>query len=102
MTSLAVPILATTALANRGLCVNCDNGVDCGFYSGPDPVVRCEEWKTETLPSVVEAPLFRDLGFRDQTERRTPYLGICVNCDERETCRLRKEQVPVWQCEEYR
>lgn len=102
MTSLAKPLLATTALASRGLCVNCDNGVDCGFYTGPGPVIHCEEWRTETRPSVVEPPLYRDLGCGDPTDRRTPYLGICINCDERETFRLRKAQVPVWHCEEYR
>ena len=31
-----------------------------------------------------------------------PLRGLCVNCDEREFCKLPKAPAGVWFCEEYR
>jgi len=30
------------------------------------------------------------------------YKGLCVNCENRETCRLAKSEGGIWHCEEYR
>jgi hypothetical protein len=34
-------------------------------------------------------------------DRSTKFLGLCSNCDNRETCTYPKPEGGVWRCEEY-
>ena len=38
---------------------------------------------------------------REPDSLRTPFKGLCVNCDHRFTCTLPKPESGVWYCEEY-
>jgi len=39
---------------------------------------------------------------RQQHNNCGPFLGLCVNCEDRETCIYPKPEGGVWRCEEYR
>ena len=40
--------------------------------------------------------------FSRQPDKPAEYLGLCRNCDVRETCQYRRPGSIVWYCEEYR
>jgi hypothetical protein len=40
--------------------------------------------------------------FTRRDEKPTPYVGLCRNCDVRETCLYRNPETIVWFCEEYK
>jgi hypothetical protein len=86
-----------------GLCRTCARASDCGYIRSPqEPVVFCEEFDSSMLPMVEEAqseapaPTAADMQMWDE------YKGLCVNCDMRETCAIRKPETGIWHCEEYK
>ena len=87
----------------QGLCQTCAHASACGYIRSPEqPVVFCEEFDSTTLPTVEEvqplaaAPTAEDMRLWDE------YKGLCVNCDMRETCAIRKPETGIWHCEEYK
>lgn len=36
-----------------------------------------------------------------KVEEKVAYTGLCVNCDERKSCKIRKAEYVIWHCEEY-
>ncbi len=87
----------------QGLCRTCGHAPDCGYIRNPEqPVVFCEEFDSSTLPMVEDtqpdapAPTAADMRLWDE------YKGLCVNCDMRETCAIRKPETGIWHCEEYK
>jgi hypothetical protein len=87
----------------EGLCQTCNHAADCGYVrSTGQPVIFCEEFSSETTRFVEEvrveapAPTVEDMKLWDE------YKGLCVNCDQRETCAIRRPETGIWHCEEYR
>ena len=37
----------------------------------------------------------------NEIENELTYTGLCVNCDNREECKLRNDEIVIWHCEEY-
>jgi hypothetical protein len=92
--------------AYGGLCCNCRNAGDCTFRKGrKTPAPYCEEFSIDILPAEKptekEAPLPTCSADGDA---RIPWnlLGLCGNCDNRETCLYPKPEGGIWHCEEYR
>lgn len=91
----------------QGICLTCQHRSDCQHLQENarlgSPIWECEEFEvTETLsePSGVEKAgesvlptEFKSIQGRD--------LGLCVNCDRRQTCGLPVAAGGVWHCEEY-
>lgn len=42
----------------------------------------------------------RNAGFHE-TQHEPRYTGLCVNCDNREDCKIRNNDFVIWHCEEY-
>jgi len=86
----------------EGLCSTCNHARNCSYIrNSSQPVIFCEEFDSFTPPIVevaVEqpAPTIEDMKTWDE------YKGLCVNCDLRETCAIRKPETGIWHCEEYR
>ena len=87
----------------EGLCQTCNHAADCGYIRNVEqPVVFCEEFDSfnpptvEERPSEAPAPTTADMRLWDE------YKGLCVNCDMRETCAIRKPETGIWHCEEYK
>jgi hypothetical protein len=86
----------------EGLCSTCNHARSCSYVRNPgQPVIFCEEFDS-FMPPVVEAavespaPTIEDLKTWDE------YKGLCVNCDQRENCAIRRPETGIWHCEEYR
>lgn len=86
----------------QGLCQTCNHARGCAYVRNPSqPVLFCEEFDNFTPPMVevdaeAPAPTAEDMNNWDE------YKGLCVNCDMRETCAIRKPETGIWHCEEYK
>jgi len=102
-----------------GLCMSCRNASSCRFPRDPaKPAFYCEEFEIETKVSIIppeKEPATGGLaiGFsaaeeKDSTKfipsrlRRAGFIGLCSDCEGRQTCAFPKPEGGVWHCEEYR
>jgi len=105
-----------------GLCMSCRNASSCTFPRDPaKPAFYCEDFEIETKVSIIppeeERPLAIDSSAeeKDSTEfipsrlyhkascgRRAGFIGLCSDCEGRQTCAFPKPEGGVWHCEEYR
>jgi hypothetical protein len=92
-----------------GLCGTCIHAQLCGYrLRNPNSAVwHCEEFDCRAEPqahaSDDESELRESLRWGGAAEKamQARYTGLCKNCRHRETCRIRKDSVTVWHCEEY-
>ena len=91
----------STKTKHSGICSQCRYADECTYQKDPErPVIQCAEFEPCEPPPVrrvVKAP----------SPRRPPldfdrFKGLCVDCEERETCTYPKPEGGVWHCEEYR
>jgi hypothetical protein len=86
-----------------GLCQTCDHASTCGYIRNAEqPVMFCEEFDSSTLPMVADAQLEAPAPTAADMRLWDEYKGLCVNCDMRETCAIRKPETGIWHCEEYK
>ncbi|MGB2866669.1 MAG: hypothetical protein WBC05_25285 [Sedimentisphaerales bacterium] len=88
-----------------GLCISCRNASSCTFPRDPaKPAFYCEEFEIETTVSIIppekEQPLARGPAAVDKDS--TGFVGLCSDCEGRQTCTFPKSEGGVWHCEEYR
>ena len=86
-----------------GICSTCVHAPACAFrIYGGQPVWHCSEFEfpEEPDPPAHESP--RESVPEVQPGDRPVPPGLCVNCEEREFCRLPRPASGVWHCEEYR
>lgn len=102
MTAVAIQFHQTSAAAPPGLCGTCTNMPGCGFYRGPNPVIHCEEFSVDETPPWRARRMRRPSIAASCQQNDGTFHGICVNCDERELCKLRVADQVVWHCQEYR
>ena len=84
---------------NQGICSTCNHLGDCEHYRCSDqPIWFCEDFdntiQVKSDPSdkaVTSPPPIIENG----------YMGLCVNCDHRESCINAQKPGGVWHCEEY-
>ena len=98
----------TNGLA-EGLCSTCKHKLNCTFPSNlSGPRLYCEEFECEGASDVGEGiGILTTQKIELLTESRAvkkdtgKYMGLCVNCENRESCTLPKPAGGVWYCEEY-
>jgi hypothetical protein len=90
----------------HGVCSACIHELVCAHPRDLErPPLQCAEFEIGYRPSdklevagpdgAADAPL-------NSPARPGSLKGLCVNCDERETCSYPKPEGGVWRCEEYR
>lgn len=91
-----------TKVEYGGLCATCNNNATCTFRRDPEkPVLHCEEFDDYTEPKTITpttTPLVNSEGKKKDSKK---FKGLCVNCENRATCKLPKSETGVWHCEEY-
>jgi len=94
--------------ALTGLCVTCKNGLICGLsYRNPTPVLQCNEFEIIEYKSLrasrkrESARRMRDSREDMRKDDRGKYLGLCANCELRDSCCFTKPLSGIWHCNEY-
>jgi len=82
----------------RGLCSTCRHGNYCSLcHDGPSRyVLQCNEFEVVEFKSrpVPVQP-------RQESVELSPYKGLCMNCDNWETCLRVRPPGGIWHCENY-
>ena len=94
---------ASASRPYRDLCSTCNHAEACGHRSTPDrPIFYCENFDA-FVPIAPRPPRATTVDSRSagvlSAGRRQ---GLCVNCENRDTCTMPKPEGGVWHCEEYR
>ncbi len=87
-----------------GLCSNCSNVYDCVFLHNTDQVIfQCEEYIAVKVEKTCESGdvLKKSSSFKNLCIS-VKYKGLCINCENRESCGLSSTEGGVWHCEEYK
>jgi hypothetical protein len=86
----------------RDLCSTCNHAKVCGGRSTPErPIFFCEEFEAFVpLPAAELAIAVPTQPAKRQSAGER--AGLCMNCDNAETCSSPKPEGGVWHCEEYR
>jgi hypothetical protein len=97
--------------STAGLCSTCYNNVDaaCSYRAlrGFDAQV-CDMYDDRTPASVLLTSASGEPSARVVVTTRpappesTVFKGLCVNCENRETCVMARAEGGIWHCEEYR
>jgi hypothetical protein len=79
-----------------GICSNCENLATCSYPSTISETWFCEEYSV--------APAKKELRvLPDHVENSgDTKMGLCMNCENRESCPLAKTEGGIWFCNEYR
>ena len=95
-------MLATEEIVD--LCTTCNDTNLCKPNSRR-PVLFCEEFDDyQPLPekeSISETDSKTKTVINSEIEEYK-FLGLCINCDFRESCPLAKTEGGIWHCEEYK
>ena len=102
-------MMSSLAARSAGLCSTCNNnnnGVACGYRAlrGYDALF-CEMFDISPDGRRGEVKTrFVTVKTSAVSEETGPevYKGLCINCENRETCRLAKSEGGIWHCEEYK
>jgi NADH:ubiquinone oxidoreductase subunit E len=92
--------------AQLGICVTCDHVELCTSRKNwIGPRFHCEEFedRNSAAPDLgVESQSFDiDKSIHLMAPEEDIYKGLCINCDNRETCGYRTSDQAVWYCEEH-
>ena len=99
-------------IKHRGLCFTCKNASFCTFPRDPDkPVFYCEEFEIEKPALRKESPGPTRTTRKERPQATESYvtegkdstnsIGLCSDCDNRQTCVFPKPEGGIWHCEEY-
>ncbi len=94
-----------TKVEFHGLCLTCNHNATCTFPRNPEqPVLHCEEFDDSTKPITTEintSATPQVISTDTKKKDSIKYKGLCVNCENRASCKLPKPETGVWHCEEY-
>ena len=84
-----------------GLCSTCINAQSCSYRKkrGFDAIF-CEMYVYDT-GSTIESNTGEHEDLPSPVLNPGEFKGLCINCANRETCKLVKPAEGVWHCEEY-
>ena len=89
-----------------GLCLTCKNASSCTFPRDPvKPAFYCEEFEIESTVSIIPPEKERLLETDSAAAKEkdtTRFVGLCSDCENRQTCVFPIPEGGVWHCEEYR
>ena len=92
----------TTRSSRRGLCMTCRHALYCTFLRDGDcPVHQCEEFEVEPDPIMEHLVVPATENAHPDSDNEKRLLGLCSNCDLRDTCKFPMPEGGVWHCEEY-
>ncbi len=90
---------------HRGLCTTCRHAPTCTFPADVQrPAFYCEEFEIEIVPA---RKTFEDSASHSTTssiavaEDSSELIGLCSDCEARQTCVFPKHEGGIWHCEEY-
>ena len=88
---------------NRGLCSTCNNSTTCIFYqrNGSRIVWFCELFDDYVPVQELQKPE-KKVASKTEVKSKEKFKGLCVNCEDRDTCTFTKPEGGIWHCEEYR
>ncbi len=93
-------------MKESGICINCVNKGNCGFSSNLNQVVNfCEEYELASSPEKkykYESDELKDKNIiltseYDYGESK----GLCMNCEDKEICSVKKTHSGLQFCESY-
>lgn len=96
------------------LCINCLNACECGYRATHQkPIIFCEEFSCNDSENFESQPFKRNgtetlrtdmdkIADTDHHPVSPDSEGICCNCANNGTCRLKNTEEPVMNCEEYK
>jgi hypothetical protein len=95
--------IATSEVTDyRGLCWMCEGASTCTYRRDPrQPVWQCDEFECGTSPVNISPPTHSRIEFTPGNKNLGKYKGLCVNCENRQTCTYPKPEGGVWHCNEY-
>lgn len=95
-----------TRLENKGICSTCIYLKSCALRPACDQAIfHCEEFECNEVGPRVNAPHIvasnPALAAAEKPEQDRKHLGLCINCDHRDTCTFTRPEGGVWRCNEY-
>lgn len=91
---------AAESTSSRVLCPTCMHVDGCVLFSnGERPAWHCEEFAAVGAPPRAARREASPMASRLEEQK---HLGLCVNCDDRDTCTFPRPEGGVWRCNEYR
>ena len=87
-----------------GLCSTCRHASTCTLPRDPErPSFYCEEFEIESVPArrKPEEDKPRPAVSFVAPEESDSLIGLCYDCENRQTCAFPKAEGGVWHCEEY-
>ncbi len=90
----------------KGLCLYCKHSSECTFPRNPEyPIFHCEEFDDDMVDEVRVSYKLKDSTthayLNTSPELGSEGLGLCSNCEHRDSCTFPKSEGGVWRCEEY-
>jgi len=87
----------------RDLCSTCRHQEACGSRSTPErPILFCEMFEALGAKPAAARPAAADAGAAASGQGAARHIGLCANCESRQTCTMARPEGGVWHCEEYR
>jgi hypothetical protein len=101
-----------STIEHNDLCTTCNNPPVCdSTRAGRRPVYFCEQFDDYKKPDVIQRPGLPEKKPKVISEPESSveqieladekHIGICKNCDLRETCMNACAEGGIWHCEEY-
>ena len=82
------------------LCMTCNSSATCSRRNGNRlPILYCEEFDGWLPPDLENEP---PPVVADPPDALDTAMGLCCNCENRDSCTLQATPGGVWHCEEYR
>jgi len=89
----------------RGLCSTCKHAPNCTFPSDVQrPAFYCEEFEIDIAPSRKTSEDRASQSTASSiavAEETSELIGLCNDCESRQTCVFPKPEGGIWHCEEY-
>lgn len=81
----------------KGICITCRFADTCvNLAKAAEPVWRCEEFEVEPYK-----PVTKYYGEKCDENNCDVYIGLCADCENRNSCMYEKPEGGIWHCEEY-
>ncbi len=86
-----------------GLCATCNNAADCVYRKrrGTD-AIYCETFDDYARPNGGNGKRVATIVTTLEIAKPSEFKGLCVNCEDRDTCKLPRPEGGIWHCEEYK
>ena len=87
-----------------GICTTCNNAPFCAYSKNSKrPVWFCEMFQNQTPTESSPPKNSENLNSEKKSKTdKSKYKGLCINCENRDTCTFPKLEGGVWHCSEYR